>query len=106
MGVISDDNLQPAAGEIEVEMREYLRKEPLQTSADMVRRVAGTLVTDIDNVLTQLTQLRDHLQKEAQRVQREIDAYAQISHVAVQSSKVIAQSMGQFKRAAGKSQTH
>ena len=41
--------------------------------------------------------MRDFLESEGERVQREIASYAQLSQVAMTSVKIIAESMSQWK---------
>jgi len=64
----------------------------------IVQRVAGSSVTEIDNLIEQLERLREHLHNEGQRVQREVMAYAQMSHAAMRSTQIIAESMSHFKQ--------
>jgi len=45
--------------------------------------------------------VRDFLHSEGERVQREIQSYAQLSSVAMTSVKIIAESMGQWKAQVG-----
>lgn len=99
--------------EIEGKSREFVRKESSRPAPNMdsevtansicavLQRVAGTSLADIDDLVAQLTQLRDHLQHEARRVQSEIVGYAQISQAALQSTKAIAQGLAKFKRTVG-----
>ncbi len=67
---------------------------------DLIQRVAGSSVTEIDRLIAELTQLRDHLHKERKRVETEMTAFAQTGHAAVSSIKEISQTLGRFKRAA------
>lgn len=112
------DKASAVSPEIEGEIRDFVRRESSRQSpdresprqsesevaansiSDTIRRVAGASVAEIDRVIVELTQLRDHLQNEGRRVEGEIAGYAQTSQVAVQSLKEIGQSLGQFKRAA------
>ena len=67
---------------------------------DLIQRVAGSSVTEIDRLIAELTQLRDHLQREGKRMETEIAAFAQTGQAAVSSIKEITQTLGRFKRAA------
>ncbi len=67
---------------------------------ELIQRVAGSSVTEIDRLIAELTQLRDHLQKEGKRVETEIAAFAQTGHAAASSIREISQTLGRFKRAA------
>ena len=103
----------PATSEFEGEIREFIRRdvahlrrpgaEP-QTSEQataninsLLDRVSGSSVTEIDRLIADLRGVRDFLHSEGERVQREIQSYAQLSTVAMTSVKIIAESMGQWK---------
>ena len=107
--------------EIETDIRAYVRQETSRQQderesprgqadknadtaptsiPELIQRVAGTSVTEIDRLIAELTQLRDHLQREGKRVETEIAAFAQTGTAAVSSIKEISQTLGRFKRAA------
>jgi hypothetical protein len=66
----------------------------------LIQRVAGTSLTEIENLISELESLRDLLHAEGQRVQREISGYAQLSQAAMKSTRMIADNVTQWKRAA------
>src|SRR5712672_1230708 len=66
----------------------------------LIQRVAGTSLTEIENLMSELEALRDLLHAEGQRVQREISGYAQLSQAAMKSTRMIADNVTQWKRAA------
>lgn len=66
----------------------------------LIQRVAGTSLAEIENLITELEHLRDLLHAEGQRVQREISGYAQLSQAAMKSTRMIADNVAQWKRAA------
>ena len=66
----------------------------------LIQRVAGTSLAEIENLIAELESLRDLLHEEGQRVQREISGYAQLSHAAMKSTRMIADNVAQWKRAA------
>ena len=66
----------------------------------LIQRVSGTSVLEIEKLISELQNLRDFLQSEGQRVQREIAEYAQMSQAASKSTKVIAESLAQWKQTA------
>ncbi len=113
-----DDNL-AAASEVEAGIRDfvrndvaYLRRPAPGDAADpnaeaavnnvnsLIQRVAGTSLAEIDNLISELEGLRDLLHAEGQRVQREISGYAQLSQAAMKSTRMIADNVAQWKRAA------
>ena len=66
----------------------------------LIQRVAGTSLGEIENLISELESLRDLLHTEGQRVQREISGYAQLSQAAMKSTRMIADNVAQWKRAA------
>jgi hypothetical protein len=108
-----------ASGEFEGEIREFVRRDvgqlrrPAVTEGgeqavhnlnSLLDRVSISSVTEIDNLIADLRNVRDFLQNEGERVQREISSYAQLSHVAMTSVKIVAESMAQWKAQVGDSQ--
>jgi transposase len=101
-----------AETEVEGEIREFVRRDVVglrrqpESDSEMVanninqllQRVAGTSVQEIDRLITELQTLRDTLQSEAARVQREIVEYATLSQAALQSTKIIAESLTNWKK--------
>ena len=65
----------------------------------LLRQIAGTTFKEIDRLIDELQAMRDLLQGEGQRVQREIVKYAQLSQAAMKSTKVIAEGMTQLQSA-------
>ena len=117
-----DSNL-AAVSEVEAGIRDFVRNDiaylrrpavaspetvPLDSSAEatvnnvnsLIQRVAGTSLTEIENLIGELESLRDLLHAEGQRVQREISGYAQLSQAAMKSTRMIADNVTQWKRAA------
>ena len=66
----------------------------------LIQRVAGSSLAEIENLISELESLRDLLHAEGQRVQREISGYAQLSHAAMKSTRMIADNVAQWKIAA------
>jgi hypothetical protein len=116
----ADPNL-TAVSEVEAGIRDfvrndvaYLRRPPtltpdtLEPSTEatvnnvnsLIQRVAGTSLSEIENLIAELESLRDLLHAEGQRVQREISGYAQLSQAAMKSTRMIADNVTQWKRAA------
>ena len=65
----------------------------------LIQRVAGASLGEIESLIGELERLRDMLHAEGQRVQREIAGYAQLSHAAMKSTRIIAENMAQWKNA-------
>jgi hypothetical protein len=66
----------------------------------LIQRVAGTSLSEIENLIAELEALRDLLHAEGQRVQREISGYAQLSQAAMKSTRMIADNVQHWKRTA------
>src|SRR4051794_5434000 len=66
----------------------------------LIQRVAGSSLAEIESLISELESLRDLLHAEGQRVQREISGYAQLSQAAMKSTRMIADNVTQWKRAA------
>ncbi|WJR79636.1 hypothetical protein [Bradyrhizobium sp. NP1] len=116
-----DDNL-AAVSEVEDGIRDfvrndiaYLRRPAVVASSEaldsnheatvnsvnsLIQRVAGTSLAEIEKLIGELESLRDLLHAEGQRVQREISGYAQLSQAAMKSTRMIADNVSQWKRAA------
>jgi hypothetical protein len=116
------DSNHAAVSEVEAGIRDFVRNdiaylrrppalngaEPLEQSAEatvnnvnsLIQRVAGTSLSEIENLISELEGLRELLHAEGQRVQREISGYAQLSQAAMKSTRMIADNVSQWKRAA------
>jgi hypothetical protein len=115
-----DGNL-AAVSEVEAGIRDFVRNDiaylrrpaagsegALDSTAEatvtnvnsLIQRVAGTSLAEIENLISELESLRDLLHAEGQRVQREISGYAQLSQAAMKSTRMIADNVAQWKRAA------
>ena len=66
--------------------------------SSLLQRVAGTSVQEIDRLIAELQNLREMLSVEGARVQREIVQYATLSQSAMQSTKIIAESLSHWKK--------
>ena len=118
----ADSNL-AAVSEVEAGIRDfvrndvaYLRRPPSVTATEatldpsaeatvnnvnsLIQRVAGTSLSEIENLISELEALRDLLHAEGQRVQREISGYAQLSQAAMKSTRMISDNVQQWKRTA------
>ena len=60
----------------------------------LLQRVAGSSVEEIGQLIAELQTIRTLLESEGARVQREIIEYAHLSQSAMQTTKVIAESLG------------
>ena len=100
---------------VEGEIREFVRRDvaTLRRTPEaesevvannigtLLQRVAGSSVQEIDRLIAELQTLRDMLQSEGARVQREITEYAHLSQSAMQSTKIITDSLSKWKSEGG-----
>ena len=108
----STDDKSGLESAVEGEIREFvrrdvatLRRQPESDSemvasniGSLLKRVAGTSVQEIDKLIGELQTLREMLAPEGARVQREIVEYATLSQAAMQSTKIIAESLTHWKK--------
>ena len=108
------DGAQAAAG-FEGEIREFVRRDvapwrrrnelgpetPSENVNNLVQRVAGASMSEIDNVIVELQSVREILRQEGERVQREVSGYANLSQAAMASMKIIGESMAQWRGTMG-----
>ena len=101
---------EPDKTEVEGEIREFVRcdvatlRRPEAESelvasniGALLQRVAGTSMQEIDRLISELQTLRELLNTENLRVQRELTEYAHLSQSAMQSTKIIAESLASWK---------
>ena len=106
---------QAAANAFEGEIREFVRRDinagrrpqagepeiggdPVSENLNnLIRRVSGASMEEIDRVILELQSVRDMLRKEGDRVSREVAGYASLSHAAMTAMSVIADSLTQWK---------
>lgn len=102
----------PVETGVEGEIREFvrrdvagLRRQPESDSelvanniSTLLQRVAGTSVQEIDKLIAELQTLREMLANEGARVQKEIVEYATLSQAAMQSTRIIAESISHWKK--------
>ena len=109
------EDRQGPSPEVEGEIRELVRRDVAQLRKPhpenggdwgvgnlnaLIQRVSGTSVLEIEKLISELQTLRDYLQTEGHRVQREISEYAHLSQAASKSTKIIAESLAQWKHTA------
>jgi hypothetical protein len=102
-----------AVEELDREIREFVRHEVVSNPRrqpenesesvaininSLLQRVTATSLQEIDSLITELESSLDMLQSEAARVQREIFQYSTLSQTALQSTKIITESLTQLKK--------
>ena len=108
------------ASAVEGEIREFVRRDvstfrrnsttpengdaAAENISALILRVSGASIAEIERVIAELTTLRDMLRNEGERVQREITGFASLSQAAMTSTKIIADSLTQWKPGTGQPQ--
>jgi len=64
----------------------------------LIQRVSANSVQEIDRLISYLRTLREGLHDEGERVRREIVEFATLNQAAMQSTKLIAESLSHLKR--------
>jgi hypothetical protein len=64
---------------------------------ELIGRVAGASIEEIDRVIRELESVRAMLRGEGERLSREIARFASLSHASTTAMKVIADSLNQWK---------
>jgi hypothetical protein len=105
---------QLAGTEVETEIREFVRRDVMTNRErhpdkesemaassinSVLQRASTSSVQEIDKLIAELQTLGDTLHKEGARVQHEIVQYSSLTRGALKSTKVIAESLTQFKKA-------
>ena len=72
-----------------------------QATADsiesLLQRVAASSISEIDSLIDEMTTMRNLLQMEAERVQREIIIYAHLSQLAMRTTKSVSEYLTAYK---------
>jgi hypothetical protein len=100
--------------EIESEFRELVRRRSIpkvRAESDngagddlnsLTQSISGAVVLEIEKLIVQLQDVRDHLVNEGQRVQRAVTEYAQMSEAASKSTKIIAEGLARWAAEKGR----
>ena len=118
---------QPTESAVEGEIRELVRRDvatfrrapdaesqavannidmEANNTGTLLQRIAGSSVQEIDALIGELQAMRQMLQAESARVQREITKYAHLSQSTMQASKIISDSLSKWKAEATRGVTH
>jgi hypothetical protein len=104
---------EPSEMELEGEIREFVSRDVVSNVGrrpenetelvasninSVLQRVTATSVQEIDALISELESSRDMLHSEAARVQREIVQYSTLIQGALHSTKIIAESLTQWKK--------
>jgi len=118
MGIFTRKAASPekvAADEVEGEIRKLVSRDVAEPRRQLVndgemvshnlaallQRVSLDSVREIDGLINDLKVLRERLNQESQRMAHDIADYASLGPVATQSTRIIAEYLNYWKRAAG-----
>ena len=102
----------PIESAVAAEIREFARRnvatprQPLQVDSELVANSISTLLqsvagssgpAEIDRLMAEMHTLRDLLQAESARIQREITEYAHLSQSTMRSTKIISDGLSKWK---------
>jgi hypothetical protein len=65
----------------------------------LITRVSGNSADQIDVLITELNEVRNHLRAEGKRIQWEISQFALMNQSAITSTKIISDALGPLKSA-------
>jgi hypothetical protein len=98
------------ATDLEGEIKEFVRRDApflrrpqpeaggeANNVSSLIQRVAGTSMNEIERLIAQLQDMRDFLQIEGERIQREIAGYALLSQTARTHIETLSDHMAQWK---------
>jgi chemotaxis protein histidine kinase CheA len=107
----TNESDKPVDTEIEGNIRELVRRDSTtarhgdpdgelaaNSLSSLLRRVSANSAREIDNLIGELRILRDKLQADSTRVEREIVEYAALSQSVIQLTKIIADGVTQVKK--------
>ena len=65
----------------------------------MIQTMSTTPVVELDRLIGELQEARDYLQSECERIERETTGYVELSQTALESVKIIAETVGEWRKA-------
>ncbi|MGE0563111.1 MAG: hypothetical protein AB7O50_01230 [Pseudolabrys sp.] len=98
--------LRPAGNDVAASRRSELPADAAPADASthhvnaLIKQVSGASIEEIDRVIRELNGVREMLRGEGDRVTREIAGFASLSHAAITSMRVIADSVAEWKNGA------
>src|SRR5213080_2227592 len=93
---LGSTNVDASGHSAEIELRKQ-GAEIGSNLSSLINRVSKASISEIEILITELQGLRDFLLNEGQRVQREITEYARLNQAAIDSTRVITESLLKWK---------
>jgi hypothetical protein len=87
----------PVEGEVcDVNHAEVTHTETNTEIAPLIQQVAAASISETDRLITELQQVRNHLQSEGERVEREMVRYTKLTQMASFTAKIIFDTISQW----------
>jgi hypothetical protein len=64
-----------------------------------IQKIAATSVEELERLIGELQQAKAYLQSEGERIERETVGYVQLSQTALESVKIISETVGEWRKA-------
>jgi hypothetical protein len=65
----------------------------------LIQKIAATSVEELDRLIGELQQAKAYLQSEGERIERETVGYVQLGQTALESVKIISETVGEWRKA-------
>jgi hypothetical protein len=65
----------------------------------IIQKMAATSVEELDRLIGELQEAKAYLQSEGERIERETVGYVQLSQTALESVKIISETVGEWRKA-------
>jgi hypothetical protein len=69
-----------------------------QSIGELIDKVSSTSIAEIEKLVSELQAVRNYLKVEGDRIQQEMARYAHLSDTASASVKIVAESIGQWRK--------
>jgi hypothetical protein len=85
----------------------WARRPPAETEpelggdkfASLVEKVSAASLVELDRLIGELREARAYLQSEGERIRRETVGYAELSQTAMESVRIISETVGEWRKA-------
>jgi hypothetical protein len=67
--------------------------------ASLVQKITAKSTAEMERLIGELQQARDHLQSEGERIEREVAHHVALSQTALESVKIISETVGEWRKA-------
>ena len=73
--------------------------------APLIQKLAATAIAEIERLILELQEAKDHLQSEKERVEREVTSYTTLTQMTSTTAKIISDAVSQWHPACSESNT-